>query len=66
MAASEQPWEGERGRIDAAMLARHLNESPAPIYYVTGPPDMVRGLRLTLLAAGVDEDDIRTEEFTGY
>ena len=66
MAASERPWEGERGRIDAAMLARHLNESPAPIYYVTGPPDMVRGLRLTLLAAGVDEDDIRTEEFTGY
>jgi hypothetical protein len=27
---------------------------------------MVAGLRSMLVAKGVDEDDIRTEEFTGY
>jgi ferredoxin-NADP reductase len=36
------------------------------IYYLTGPPGMVSGLRTMLVAEGIDEDDIRTEEFTGY
>jgi ferredoxin-NADP reductase len=66
MSTSELPWEGERGRIDAAMLARHLTESARAIFYLTGPPGMVRGLRSMLVASGVDEEDIRTEEFTGY
>jgi len=66
LAASVRAWEGEVGRIDASMLARHLHESIGPIYYLTGPPGMVHGLRSMLVASGVDEDDIRTEEFTGY
>ena len=59
-------WDGERGHIDAAMLRRHLGTLTDAIYYVTGPPGMVSGLRTMLVDAGVDEDDIRTEEFTGY
>jgi ferredoxin-NADP reductase len=64
--APEQAWDGERGRIDADMLARHLGDVADPIYYVAGPPGMVQGLRSMLLASGVDEDDVRIEEFTGY
>jgi ferredoxin-NADP reductase len=60
------PWSGERGRIDAAMLRRHLNGLLNPIYYLTGPPGMVHGLRVLLTSEGVDDDDIRVEEFTGY
>jgi len=59
-------WHGERGRIDASMLRRHLGGVINAIYYLTGPPGMVNGLRTMLIEAGVDEDDIRTEEFTGY
>jgi ferredoxin-NADP reductase len=59
-------WDGERGHIDSSMLKRHLVDVANPIYYLTGPPGMVRGLRAMLLEAGVDEVDIRTEEFTGY
>lgn len=59
-------WDGERGRIDAPMLARHLEGMTNAIYYLTGPPGMVAGLRALLVETGVDEDDIRTEEFTGY
>jgi ferredoxin-NADP reductase len=66
MEASNVEWRGERGRIDQPMLARYLKGVTSAIYYVTGPPDMVKGLRTMLKAAGVDADDIRTEEFTGY
>jgi ferredoxin-NADP reductase len=59
-------WHGERGHIDASMLGRHLEGLTDAIYYLTGPPGMVQGLRTMLVEAGVDEDDIRTEEFTGY
>lgn len=61
-----EPWDGERGRIDASMLQRHLDGVADAIYYLTGPPGMVDGLRTMLVDSGVDEDDIRTEAFTGY
>ena len=66
VSGSEGTWDGERGRIDGSMLARHLGVSTGAIYYLTGPPGMVQGLRSMLIASGVDEDDIRAEEFTGY
>jgi ferredoxin-NADP reductase len=66
MADSTQPWDGERGHIDAAMLGRHLGGVTDPIYYIAGPAGMVAAMRATLVASGVDEDDIRSEEFTGY
>jgi ferredoxin-NADP reductase len=59
-------WAGERGQIDASMLGRHLEGVTNAIYYLTGPPGMVNGLRMMLLGSGIDEDDVRTEEFTGY
>jgi ferredoxin-NADP reductase len=37
-----------------------------PIYFIAGPPGMVTALRGMLQGAGVDDDDIRTEEFPGY
>jgi ferredoxin-NADP reductase len=66
MDKSHLPWDGERGRIDQQMLTRYLAGITSAIYYVTGPPGMVKGLRTVLKASGVDSDDIRTEEFTGY
>ena len=66
MADSAEAWDGERVHIDAAMLGRHMGGVVAPIYYIAGPPAMVKALRATLAASGVDEDDIRTEEFSGY
>jgi ferredoxin-NADP reductase len=66
MEKSHLPWDGERGFIDQQMLATYLPDVTSAVYYLTGPPGMVRGLRTVLAAAGVDDDDIRTEEFTGY
>lgn len=63
---SKQSWDGERGFIDAAMLKRRLAELNGPIYYTAGPPAMVAAMRDMLVKAGVDEDDIRAEDFAGY
>lgn len=63
---SRKKWSGETGYIDGAMLARHLKDITAPVYYLCGPPPMVKSLHSVLTAAGVADDDIRTEEFTGY
>lgn len=66
MAKSHRAWHGETGLIDEAMLARHLKDAVSPVYYVAGPPEMVKGLHKMINEAGVDDDDIRAEEFAGY
>ena len=63
---SKTSWQGERGFIDREMLDKHLKNALSPIYYIAGPPGMVKTLHAMLQAAGIDDDDIRTEEFTGY
>ena len=66
MEKSRGKWTGETGIIDRDMLLRHVPEPIGPIYYLAGPPGMVVAMRKTLVSVGVDEDDIRTEEFSGY
>jgi len=63
---SSQKWKGQSGFIDEQMLTKHLPSLEGPIYYLAGPPAMVAAMRGILTKAGVDEDDIRTEEFSGY
>lgn len=66
LANSKRKWEGETGLIDQDMIVRYVDDLNAPIYYLCGPPGMVTGMRTLLNDAGIDEDDIRSEEFTGY
>jgi ferredoxin-NADP reductase len=66
MARSSREWKGETGLIDGEMVTRHVRTLQGPIYYVAGPPPMVAAMREMLVGAGVDEDDVRTEEFAGY
>ena len=63
---SQRPWNGETGLINQEMLARYLKSAGMPIYYIAGPPAMVKGLHEMLNKAGVNDDDIRAEEFAGY
>ena len=66
MEKSQRPWHGETGHIDERMLAKYIGDLTSPIYYIVGPPAMVDALGNVLNAAGVNTDNIRTEEFTGY
>lgn len=66
MAHSTQAWDGATGHIDGAFVQRAVAGLPAPVFYVAGPPAMVEAMREALQDAGVDEDDVRSEEFYGY
>jgi ferredoxin-NADP reductase len=66
MDRSHHPWQGETGFIDQAMLERHLKQAASPLYYIAGPPEMVATMQNLLAQAGVDDEDIRAEEFSGY
>ena len=54
------------GMLDAARLQGFAGDLGKPVVYVVGPPGMVFGMQETLSAAGVADDDIRSEEFYGY
>lgn len=59
-------WKGERGFFTKEMLQKYIGDLSLPIYYISGPASMVASIRKTLDEAGVDSDNIRTEEFSGY
>lgn len=66
MENSAQDWDAETGIITKEMLSRYLGDLSTPIYYLCGPASMVAAMRKILNEAGVDDDNIRTEEFSGY
>jgi ferredoxin-NADP reductase len=59
-------WPYEKGHINREMLTRHLLGLTGPIYYIAGPSGMVTAMSELLKSSGVNEDDIRTEEFGDY
>jgi ferredoxin-NADP reductase len=59
-------WRGRTGHFSAEMVFAQVKQVRGPIYYIAGPPDMVAATIQLLGNAGVNEDDIRTEEFAGY
>ena len=66
MEKSSRKWEGETGYITKPMLVKYIGDLTVPIFYLAGPAAMVTAMRKTLNEAGVDDDNIRTEEFSGY
>ena len=53
------------GTPSTARLVSLIRSGKTPVYYIAGPPPMVAALRTMLNNAGTD-DDIRTEDLTGY
>lgn len=60
-------WEGETRRIDADLLRDHLGEDlGAFTYLVAGPPAMADAVVETLQSAGIPEEKLRSDSFSGY
>jgi ferredoxin-NADP reductase len=59
-------WKGETRRIDTDMVREASRGLPRPHYYIAGTPDMCEDMRQMLDDMGIDDDDILSEDFTGY
>lgn len=59
-------WKYEKGRINKNMLSKFIPILTEPIYYIAGPDSFVVGTYEMLVGAGVSQERIKTEEFTGY
>lgn len=63
---SAQLWPGETGRINHSLLTKYVDDLQAPIYYIAGLPEMASAMQKLLAEAGVNEENIRAEEFSGF
>ncbi len=60
-------WDGERRRIGPDLLRDHLGgDLDGFRYLLAGPPPMVEAVTDQLRAAGIPEEQIRPERFSGY
>jgi ferredoxin-NADP reductase len=59
-------WTSETGYVTAEMLHKYIPDMTALIYYLSGPAEMVAAIRKILVEDQVNEDNICTEEFSGY
>ncbi len=63
----EPEWEGEKRRVDANVLADHLEgELGDYVYIAAGPPGMVDAMESVLSDAGVPEEQVLVQRFAGY
>jgi ferredoxin-NADP reductase len=64
--ADDSSWDGETRRIDAGMVKEASRDLPRPHYYIAGTPDMCEDMRQMLDDMGIADEDILSEDFTGY
>jgi predicted ferric reductase len=57
-------WNGERGRVDAGLLDRHLPlERRSLEYFICAGGEMVRSVETTLRGLGIPGDNLHSEQF---
>lgn len=64
--ATPASWTGERGYVDAAMIAREVPDHKERTFYISGPHAMVTSFRDTLRSMGIPRRHIKTDYFPGY
>jgi ferredoxin-NADP reductase/nitrite reductase/ring-hydroxylating ferredoxin subunit len=65
----DKEWNGEKGRIDMKMIKKYLdsNDLEKSIFYICGPPAMVKAMQEILGEnLQIPPDRIKVEEFIGY
>ena len=62
----EEGWQGEKRHVDGQFLGDHLDDIENKLYYVSGPPKVVEAVAASLKEAGIAEENIKTDSFSGY
>ncbi len=57
---------GEHRHIDGNFLKDYLKDLSSHLYYVSGPPAAVTAVADSLQKAGISQDKIKTDSFSGY
>jgi len=60
-------WDGESHKVDAEFLRDHLGaDLDEHTFLVAGPPAMAEAIEATLAEAGVSEENVKAEHYSGY
>jgi len=60
-------WDGEARKVDAAFVRDYLDGDLDPYtFLVAGPPAMAEGVQAALQEAGVRDENVITERYSGY
>ncbi len=59
-------WTGERGYVNAAMIAREVPDYKNRAFYISGPHSMVTAFKKTLRDMGIPRRNIKTDYFPGF
>ncbi len=62
----QEGWEGETRQLDAEVLRELLGGLEDRQFLVAGPTPMAKGVSGSLLAAGLTEEQVWTDGFSGY
>jgi ferredoxin-NADP reductase len=63
--ASSQ-WKGATGVINAEMIKKELPDYKDNLFYVCGPPPMVKTMETLIESIGLPKTQLKLEYFTGY
>ena len=64
---ADPSWKGETRRVDAEFFRDYLGEDLVKsTFLVAGPPAMVEGMQKALAEAGVEEEHVIAERYSGY
>jgi NAD(P)H-flavin reductase len=64
---TEDPsWDGDSRMLDADVLRDLLGDLESFHFMIAGPPPMAKSVEGSLLAAGLSEDQVQSDSFSGY
>jgi glycine betaine catabolism B len=67
--SATEEWKGEKGIVNKEMILKHVDNNMLnnSIFYVSGPPDMLKSMQSLLeKELEIPKERIKVEEFTGY
>ena len=63
---SKREWQGETGFISQSMLKKYVDNPQTPMYYIAGMAEMVDAMKIVVKGLGVNDENIKAEEFSGF
>jgi ferredoxin-NADP reductase len=59
-------WQGDTRMLDADVLRDILGDLESFQFMIAGPPKMAKSVEASLLDAGLSEDQVKSDSFSGY